>query len=557
MNRRTPLVVLGSILFLAVATVGAFTVAATAAAVEGPIDPLTKNETDVQENETNARNSLSAHATVRGGPSTGEDIGGGDVDGDGSADVLVGQPFNDEAGENGGAAHLFYGPVEGGEYDIEDADLTIRGSAGGQWTGYDVNVDDVDGDGYGDLIVSAPLREEGYVYVFYGGPSLSGTLTPDDADVVLSGVDQDEQLGLAVDPVERESGAGLVIGAPRSDVGGENAGAAYYFESPSTDVTTADADLRLVGAESGHTAGWDVAGADADGNGSAEIAVGARGVDDAAGAAYVVSSNWSGTHSLADADIVVRGAQSGDRAGQSVDIVGTDDGGEVVVGAPSANRDGSNSGAVYVSPVESTDLSERDPVFVGSSGDRAGWDVTAGDVTCDDRPDLLVGAPYAEDKAGAAYVVPGGGGDAAQLLTGESAGDFAGYRLALVANATGGETRDALVGAPHENTTNVTGHAYLLEGECAVDTSPVENATTGDGNGTDSARNGTDGTENGSANGTETGGDGGSAETDDATTGPATADGTNGLPVDIVPASVAVAAALATVGVVVLWRRRL
>jgi len=428
MKRRRPLLMFGALLLLSVGTAGALgTTAATAAGELSAAQPTT------DQNETNE--SLSPHATVRGGPSTGEDVGGGDVDGDGSADVLVGQPFDDEAGQNGGAAYLFFGPTESGEYDTEDADVAILGTSGGQWTGYDVTVADVNGDGYGDLVVSAPLRSEGYVYIFYGGSSLAGTLTPDDADVVLSGADQDEQLGLAVESVEQEGGAGLVVGAPRSDVGSEDAGAAYYFESPTADRTTTDAGLRLVGAEAGDNAGWDVDGAPNE-DGTVQIAVGARNADDAAGAAYVVPANRTGTRSLGDVDTVIRGAESGDRAGHTVALVETNSSVGVAVGAPSAEPNGTNSGAVYVMPAESADLSDVDPTFEGAPGDQAGWNVAVGDLACDGNPDLLVGAPAADNDAGAAYLVRNDS-DASRILSGESAGDYAGYRVALVANATG------------------------------------------------------------------------------------------------------------------------
>jgi hypothetical protein len=531
MNRPTPRLIFGAFLILAAGSAGALAVTPTTASVDVPAERLSSDQ-----NETNE--SLSALATVRGGPSTGEDVAGGDVDGDGSGDVLVGQPFNDEAGNNGGAAYLFYGPADDGEYDTEDADVTILGSGGGQWMGYDVNVADVDGDGYGDLVVSAPLQDEGNVYIFYGGPDLSRTLTPSDADVVLSGVDQDGQLGLAVEPVDRDDGAGLVLGAPRSDVGGEDAGAAYYFESPTEDRSTADADLRLVGAEQGDRAGWDVDGSDLDDDGTVEVAVGARSADDSAGAAYVVPANRSGTRSLADADVVIRGASSGDRAGHTVALVETNESSGIVVGAPNAEPNGTNSGATYVLPAESADLSNVDPTFTGAPGDQAGWDVAVGDLTCDGTPDLLVGAPAADNDAGAAYLVRDASDDT-RIQSGESPGDYAGYRVALVANVTGEETRDALVGAPHENTTNVTGRAYLLAGECAVDTAPVETEPTGGENGTaNGTEDGTEDTEESAA----------AAGTDDATS-------SNDLSFGLVPAGFAIVAALAAVVAVALWRR--
>jgi len=77
----------------------------------------------------------------------------------------------------------------------------------------------------------------------------------------------------------------------------------------------------------------------------------------------------------------------------------------------------------------------------------------------------------------------------------------------------------------------------LLSGECAVDTAPVENGTTGEENGDES-----DGT-----NVSET--------TRDATTESDGSTRSDDLSFGLVPAGLAVIAALATVGAVALWRR--
>ncbi|WP_121822389.1 FG-GAP repeat protein [Halostella salina] len=484
MHARTATAAVGALAALLVAVAGAAAAPAAVGAQEA--------------NESGNDTALSPHATVSGGPAVGESVAGGDADGDGTGDVAVGQPFADGAGGNAGAAYLFYGPVERGEYGTDDADVTVTGADGGEWTGYDVALADLNGDGVDDLVVSAPLRGPGCVYVFYGGPSLSGTLTPADADAVIAG-QGDEQFGLSVAPVENggdgggaDGGAGLIVGAPRSDTGATDAGAAYYFADLPADGTTADADLALVGAAEGGRAGWDVAGGDADGDGTAELFVGARDVGpSSAGAVYGVAADRTGPVSLADADATIVGAEPGDRAGSTVALADRNGSAAVVVGAPTASANGSDSGAVYVVPPADADLSAVDPAFVGGPGERAGWDATAGDLTCDGQVDLLVGAPYADGNAGATYLVPADG-DPARVLTGESGGDLSGYRVGLAANATGDGTLDALVGAPHENTTGVSGSATLLAGDCAVETPPASpNGTDG---GTTTAAEGTDAT---------------------------------------------------------------
>jgi len=530
MHARTATAAAGALAALLVAVAGA----ATAPAAVGA------QEANGSDNDT----SLSPRATVSGGPAVGESVAGGDADGDGTGDAAVGQPFADGAGGNAGAAYLFYGPVEGGEYGTDDADVTVEGADGGEWTGYDVTLADLNGDGVDDLVVSAPLRGPGYVYVFYGGPSLSGTLTPADADAVIAGRG-DEQFGLSVAAVESGTdgdGASLLVGAPRSDTGATDAGAAYHFTDLPADGTAADADLALVGSAEGGRAGWDVAGGDVDGDGTAELFVGARDAGaSSAGAVYGVAADRTGPVSLADADATIAGANAGDRAGSTVALAARNGSASVVVGAPTASANGSDSGAVYVVPPADADLSAVDPAFVGAPGERAGWDATAADLTCDGRTDLLVGAPYADGNAGATYLVPADG-DASRVLTGGSEGDLSGYRVGLAANATGDGTLDALVGAPHENTTGVSGSATLLAGDCAVETPPA-------------SPNGADGGTTTTVGGTDTTGEAGtSAETD---TGDGTAATSDDGSQSFVPggAVTALVAALA-VAALALWRYR-
>ena len=541
MNRRSAVAIAGA-LALAVCAVAATGAVAAADGAQHQPAPGTDREVERQEgNETDDENGtdgppLSPHATVGGGPSTGESVGAGDVNGDGTADAVVGVPFDDDAGDNAGAAALFFGPVEAGETDVSAANVTVEGTAGGEWTGYDVAVADVNGDGYGDLIVSAPLRDNGFVYVFHGGPDLSETLRPSDADAVIAGGDADEQFGIAVAPVPQEGADGLLVGDPRADGdGGEDAGAAYYFspDSLSGDLTTEDAELRLGGEAAGDRAGWDVAAGDLTGNDTPDLVVGARDAGESgAGAAYAVPATDAGEQSLADAAVTLRGAEAGDSAGHTVGVYRGNDSAGVLVGAPTADENGSSSGAVYVVPPESGSLADADPDYAGAAGDRAGWDATAGDVTCDGRADLLVGSPYADDRAGAATVVPGDGSDPVEILAGEEPGDYAGYRVALTVDASGDGNRDALVGAPDENVTNTTASAALLESGCEATADAVE------GNASNASDEGTE-----TASATE--------ETAAAAEAPSEGDPLSTL----VPVGVVVGAAAVAAGVVTLWRR--
>jgi len=98
--------------------------------------------------------------------------GAGDVNGDGYADVLVGAPGTDGAGEWAGAAHVFLGSPSGlGSLP----DWTVLGAHLGDSLGFTVSgAGDVDGDGYDDVVVGVPgywvSWNEGLAQVFRGGP---------------------------------------------------------------------------------------------------------------------------------------------------------------------------------------------------------------------------------------------------------------------------------------------------------------------------------------------------------------------------------------------------
>ncbi len=169
-----------------------------------------------------------------------------------------------------------------------------------------------------------------------------------------------------------------------------------------------------------------VATGDFNGDGEADILVGApqadgpRGARADAGEAYVFFGPLSGAHEAKDADVTIYGALPGDSLGFSVlagDLNG-DDVDDVIVGAPGVTAGfdpRSDQGRVYVfyggRDLEKTkefDLASDvyDFTLTGAEGfSRAGNALAMGDINGDGKTDLIVGAPFAGRKPGTA---PGG-----------------------------------------------------------------------------------------------------------------------------------------------------
>ena len=264
----------------------------------------------------------------------------------------------------------------------------------------------------------------------------------------------------------------------------------------------ADANTTFSGASANDSFGSSLARGDLNGDGVADVVVGAPRNDSAggnnSGAVYVFYGPVDESELEAEnADATLHGVESGDRAGYSVatgdvDADGADD---LVVGAPLEDFGAPTAGAAYVlygdELPENASLSAANHTLVGESeGDRAGWSVAT--VNRSGGDDVLVGAPQNNsdatdadangDEAGAAYVVSdlaaanGSLANASAVLTGEAPGDRAGWSVADAGDFDGDGSTDILVSAPRNNSTGEDAGAAYVVTENVSGTVPLADA---------------------------------------------------------------------------------
>ena len=404
--------------------------------------------------------------------------GGGDLDGDGHPDLALGNPGEDEAGSRAGAVWVLSGPFDeagGGDPVVLTGELSedLAGSA--------LAMLDLDGDGLSELAVGGPGAQDGAGVVWIVSAPTGGSI--DQADARLtggSGVDEAGTTLAAVGDLDDDGWPELAIGAPGAEA---SAGAVYLIGGDlAGDLDLGEDATAFTGSNSRDGAGAVAGLGDLDGDGRADLAIGAPGEDSAgsdAGAVALLTEAGGGD--LGDGALWL-GEAEGDAAGTAVAGVGDTNGdgyADVLVGAPNNDAAGDYAGACWLllgPAAAGGSLSAADAVRTGASAaENAGASLAApGDIDGDGLADLVVGSPWGDGGAsnsGVTWILYGPVSGTASLsasdaeLQGEDSYDRSSTALSAAGDLNGDGAPDLLIGAPSSRDGGSdAGKAYLVFG---------------------------------------------------------------------------------------------
>ncbi|MBD3241992.1 MAG: hypothetical protein GF331_15490 [Chitinivibrionales bacterium] len=336
----------------------------------------------------------------------------GDVNGDGYSDVVVGAPEYVSSVEVG-AIFVYHGSSVGVGGDYDDWSASGYGPCG---FGRSVSgAGDVNGDGFGDIVVGAPeytndQEYQGRVFLFYGSDSRSIAGLWEQ-----NGAGWHDQYGRSVASAGDVNGDGysdIIVGAE----GYSSVGRAYAYYG-SEDATGLDPCGPYLGEQEGAAMGTSIAGGDFNGDGYSDVAIAASEFDNGQtdeGMVFVYQGGASGLTFCKVLEVDIANACLGSAMSSAGDVNG-DGLVDLIVGASTLSDGESQEGGVFLfygvsgsevlSSVPGWNYQSNHPLaMLGSSV--AG----AGDLNGDGFGDLLIGAPgYSgpEQDEGAVFVFHG------------------------------------------------------------------------------------------------------------------------------------------------------
>lgn len=395
--------------------------------------------------------SWSVHETVTDpGADAGWSVATGDVNGDGYADAIVGAPHGDPGlVVDAGRVLVRFGPAF-----VAEQTLVAPAAQMSADFGYAVACGDVNGDGFADVLVGEPdtqiglALDVGRAYVFFG-PTLTTSVTLNQP-VAQAGADFGQAVAIA--DLTGDGIGDAIVGAPEAKLGAVTSGQVYVYAGPTLGtVTTVNDPNAAAGAHFGWSVA--AGDTDADGKQDLVVGIpdGAVGASIEAGRIRVFLGPGLATSILVVEPTTEVGANYGTTV--ACGDVNGDGRADIATGIPDAKALGINDSgeaAVAFGPTFTSQIVVREPsVELGAD---FGASVALGDTNGDGFADLCVGASDATaatlTDAGEAFLFLGPGLTAASNLVPEpiNLGDDYGYSAAM-GDFNGDGLMDPIVGA--------------------------------------------------------------------------------------------------------------
>jgi len=197
-------------------------------------------------------------------------------------------------------------------FDLANSHASFIGESSDDWAGFSVaGAGDVNGDGYGDILIGAKGNDDGaynagQIYLIFG--KVSGWTIDHDlskADASFLGEETVDITGASVSGAGDVNGDGyddILIGSYANDHAGGDSGQVYLifgkFSGWTMDLDLSNADTSFTGEDEDDKAGYSVSGAgDVNGDGYDDILIGAYRDDEGgywSGQTYLIFGNDTG-----------------------------------------------------------------------------------------------------------------------------------------------------------------------------------------------------------------------------------------------------------------------